>query len=56
MSEQAVTAKGLKFRFSKWHLRIWWKGFEYGNHLGGRVVFFPWGKPKAPLTHDRFMG
>lgn len=49
--EPSAIAKGLKFRLHRWHIRIWWGGFEYGNWYGGRVILFPWnkmGKDKYP--------
>ena len=46
MSDGA-SANGARIRVGKWHVRIWRNGMEYGNNLGGRVVFFPW----HPLKH-----
>lgn len=44
---QAGEAKGLKLRIGRWRFRLWKYGFEWGNNLGGRVVFFPWApKPR----------
>ncbi len=40
----AMIARGLKFRLGRYHFRLWWRGFEYGDNLGGRVRFFPWAR------------
>lgn len=41
-SMQTYKMGGLKLRFGQYTFRIWSKGFEFGNRLGGRVFFFPW--------------
>lgn len=44
-----VQAKGFKLRIGKYHFRFWSGGFEYGDHCGGRIILFPWGKPAKIL-------
>lgn len=44
MNQGPVMMGGLVFRFREYHFRVWKYGFEYGNKLGGRVIFFPWAK------------
>jgi len=39
---RACKMTGLVLRFKRWHIRVWSKGIEFGNGLGGRVYIFPW--------------
>ena len=41
---QGQVALGFKVRIGQYRFRIWKNGFEYGNRLGGRIIFFPWSK------------
>lgn len=41
---QGKSMTGWKIKIGKYKFRIWSNGFEYGDHLGGRVYFFPWTK------------
>lgn len=43
-----MKALGLTLRLGRYHLRVWKNGFEFGNHLGGRVFQFPWSPYKYP--------
>lgn len=49
MSNIPQVANGFKIRIGQYHLRIWKNGFEYGNRLGGRVVWFPWFRKLATV-------
>ena len=39
MSEPCI-ANGKIFRFGRYHIRFFSKGFEYGNGMCGRVIFW----------------
>lgn len=41
---QAVYAKGIKFKIGKYKVRIWKTGWEYSDGCYGRVFFFWWAR------------
>lgn len=42
MSDVGQKMGGLVFRVGERYFRVWKNGYEYGNNLCGRVVFFWW--------------